>query len=168
MADTKAPPAGEPDRKAFEAWFEADAMPLEHSNWFRRDAGGLYEIASVEHSWCGWKAASRLGRASRPKVEDAEVAAMLEALDSGDPDQTPTPKECYDLLQRLVAQSITMIDVAYEANETIKVAESKLAELEAELAKVRDLIWFYVDPMDITPEYKAAYEAAIKEQEGRD
>lgn len=44
-------------RKAFEDWFEADAMPFEHSNWFAKDEDGNYKITNVDNSWEVWKAA---------------------------------------------------------------------------------------------------------------
>ena len=42
------------ERKAFQSWFEADAMPLEHSNWFRMTSDGHYEFDYVERAWKGW------------------------------------------------------------------------------------------------------------------
>ena len=45
------------DRAAFEEWFEANIMPLEHSNWFERDADGFYRIDGVDSAWDGWQAA---------------------------------------------------------------------------------------------------------------
>ncbi len=48
------------ERKAFEQWFEADAYPLEHSNWFRVDGDGDYEIDSVAQAWRGWCARAAL------------------------------------------------------------------------------------------------------------
>jgi hypothetical protein len=44
------------ERRAFQEWYEADAMPLEHSNWFRVDVDGDYEIDTVRWAWIGWKA----------------------------------------------------------------------------------------------------------------
>lgn len=44
-------------RKDFEEWFEADAMPLEHSNWFGKDEDGDYLIDYINNYWQGWKAA---------------------------------------------------------------------------------------------------------------
>lgn len=44
-------------RKAFEDWFEADSFPLEHSNWFKLDEDGDYELSYVDESWHSWKAA---------------------------------------------------------------------------------------------------------------
>jgi len=51
----------EQDRKAFEEWFEADAYPLEHSNWFRRDPDHPDEYFSspVQNAWEAWEAAIR-------------------------------------------------------------------------------------------------------------
>lgn len=46
----------EAERKKFERWYEDDAMPLEHSNWFKRDADGDYEIGDVHAHWRGWLA----------------------------------------------------------------------------------------------------------------
>lgn len=48
----------EQERKAFEAWFDADATAYgcEHSNWFRKDEDGDYEIDHVGWAWNGWKA----------------------------------------------------------------------------------------------------------------
>lgn len=43
-------------RRAFQTWYESDALPLEHSNWFRRDEDGYYRIHDVEAAWSGWKA----------------------------------------------------------------------------------------------------------------
>lgn len=43
-------------RRAFEEWFEADAMPLEHSNWFAKNEDGDYKISHVDSSWEAWKA----------------------------------------------------------------------------------------------------------------
>jgi hypothetical protein len=59
------------ERKAFEEWFEADAMPLEHSNWFRRDEDGEYEIYSVAHAWDGWKARAGLRSLRESKDSDS-------------------------------------------------------------------------------------------------
>lgn len=44
----------EKERKEFEKWYEADAMPLEHPNWFRKDSDGDYEFDFVNHAWHGW------------------------------------------------------------------------------------------------------------------
>ena len=44
-------------RKSFEDWFEADSMPLEHSNWFRRNEDGDYALDFVDYAWEVWKAA---------------------------------------------------------------------------------------------------------------
>lgn len=45
-------------REAFEARYEAHALPLE-SDWFRRnkDFPDMYALDFVEHAWDGWKAA---------------------------------------------------------------------------------------------------------------
>jgi hypothetical protein len=43
-------------RKEFEAWYEANAMPLE-SNWFDREKDGGYKLNFVENTWEGWQAA---------------------------------------------------------------------------------------------------------------
>lgn len=43
------------ERKAFESWYEVDALPLEHSNWFKVDSDGDYEFDFVADSWSGWK-----------------------------------------------------------------------------------------------------------------
>lgn len=40
--------------KAFEEWYTADAMPLEHSNWFWRNVEGDYECNHVRAAWTGW------------------------------------------------------------------------------------------------------------------
>lgn len=44
-------------REAFEEWFEADLMPLEHSNWFKRDPDGDYTLTVVSREWSVWQAA---------------------------------------------------------------------------------------------------------------
>lgn len=47
--------AGE-SRKAFQEWYEADAMPLE-ANWFAMDdADEFYKSDHVETAWQGWRA----------------------------------------------------------------------------------------------------------------
>jgi len=46
------------ERKSFEEWFESEAI-LEHSNWFSRDATGMYKIDFVEWAWSGWCARAR-------------------------------------------------------------------------------------------------------------
>lgn len=53
-------PAQRDERAAFQAWYEADALGCgsEHSNWFRRDSDGDYEIDHVAHCWTGWQARS--------------------------------------------------------------------------------------------------------------
>jgi len=60
-------------RIAFEEWFENDAFPLEHSNWFLRDEDGDYKLSSVLNAWEAWEA-SRLFHAnaefSHPRDED--------------------------------------------------------------------------------------------------
>jgi hypothetical protein len=43
-------------RSEFEAWYEANAMPLE-SNWFYREKDGGYKLNFVENTWEGWQAA---------------------------------------------------------------------------------------------------------------
>jgi len=50
--------AAQIEREKFEAWFEADSV-LEHSNWFRLDSDGDYEIACVQEAWRTWQAARR-------------------------------------------------------------------------------------------------------------
>ena len=42
-------------REEFEAWFEADSMPLE-SNWFKKDDDGDYCLTSTDFAWSAWKA----------------------------------------------------------------------------------------------------------------
>jgi hypothetical protein len=59
-------------RDAFEAWFEADALPLEHSNWFRLDTDGDYQLDYVGWCWKGWQAATA--------SHAAEVEALRKAL----------------------------------------------------------------------------------------
>ncbi len=54
----------EAEQRAFENWYEADAMPLEHSNWFRCDNDGDYELDYVHWAWRGW-----LARAERVSIE---------------------------------------------------------------------------------------------------
>jgi hypothetical protein len=54
-------------RSEFEAWYEANAMPLE-SNWFDREKDGGYKLNFVENTWEGWQAA-RQSSQSEP-VED--------------------------------------------------------------------------------------------------
>jgi len=56
--------------KSFERWFEADAMPLEHSNWFERDKDEpkLYEIPSVQKAWAGFEAGHKQGLRDAAKV----------------------------------------------------------------------------------------------------
>jgi hypothetical protein len=49
----------EDERASFERWYEADAMPLEHSNWFEKDGDGDYEIDHVMTSWRAWIARAR-------------------------------------------------------------------------------------------------------------
>lgn len=44
-------------RRAFERWFEDNAMPFEHSNWFRRRRDGSYKLTSVDNAWDAWMAA---------------------------------------------------------------------------------------------------------------
>jgi hypothetical protein len=41
------------ERKAFEKWFEEDAMPSE-SGWFERDNDGSYVLGYVDAAWNGW------------------------------------------------------------------------------------------------------------------
>jgi hypothetical protein len=43
-------------RSDFEEWYECDALPLEHSNWFRRNEEGEYDMLDVYSSWHAWKA----------------------------------------------------------------------------------------------------------------
>lgn len=52
----------EAERREFQEWYEADAMPLEHSNWFRMDADGDYEMNHVQWAWQGWRARAGLPR----------------------------------------------------------------------------------------------------------
>jgi|TARA_R110000796_G_scaffold48911_1_gene117065 hypothetical protein len=47
----------EKSRKAFQQWYEDDSLPLEHSNWFRRDEDMDYIINHVDAAWRGWHAA---------------------------------------------------------------------------------------------------------------
>lgn len=44
------------ERAAFEEWYEADAMPCEHSNWFKRDPmfPEMYDMSQVEQAWSAW------------------------------------------------------------------------------------------------------------------
>lgn len=55
MADPKIEHA-DAERRAFEEWYYVDALPLEHSNWFRRDGDGDYEFDHVDWAWRGWAA----------------------------------------------------------------------------------------------------------------
>lgn len=50
------------ERRDFQEWYEADAMPLEHSNWFKVDADGDYEFDHVRWAWNGWRARAGLPR----------------------------------------------------------------------------------------------------------
>jgi hypothetical protein len=54
---SRQPMTKEDSRKAFEKWYAADAMPLEHSNWFKLDADGEYEDDHVQTNWRAWQAA---------------------------------------------------------------------------------------------------------------
>lgn len=47
------------ERKLFEEWYEADAMPLE-TYWFERMNDGEYKLLCVEHAWHGWLGRARL------------------------------------------------------------------------------------------------------------
>lgn len=48
------------ERRKFERWYEADAYPLEHSNWFAVDGDGDYRIDHVAWAWKGWEARAKL------------------------------------------------------------------------------------------------------------
>jgi len=48
------------ERTAFQDWYETDAMPLEHSNWFAVDGDGSYEIDDVATAWRAWLARAEL------------------------------------------------------------------------------------------------------------
>jgi hypothetical protein len=47
-------------RQAFEAWYEADAMPME-GDWFRRDPDepDEYDSAMTNTAWRAWQAATQ-------------------------------------------------------------------------------------------------------------
>lgn len=42
-------------REEFEAWFEADSMPLE-SNWFKKDDDDDYDHMPTYYAWRAWQA----------------------------------------------------------------------------------------------------------------
>lgn len=54
----EASPTRPEPRKDFEAWFEAEAMPLE-ADWFKRDTENPeeYDSVIVQASWRAWQAA---------------------------------------------------------------------------------------------------------------
>jgi hypothetical protein len=70
-------------RKAFEEWFEADAMPLE-SDWFRKDADGDYAQTHVDQSWSAWQAAWN-ARATPTGLQEShdKLVEALEAITAG-------------------------------------------------------------------------------------
>lgn len=45
-------------RESFEEWYEVDCYPCEHSNWFRLDSDGDYELDEVQSAWRTWQAAT--------------------------------------------------------------------------------------------------------------
>jgi len=59
------------NRQAFEAWYEVDCYPCEHSNWFRRDSDGDYEFDEVQYAWRTWQAATAAALDRAAKVCDA-------------------------------------------------------------------------------------------------
>ena len=66
------------NREAFEDWYEVDSYPCEHSNWFRKDADGDYEIADVATSWNAWQAAiAHATQQERKPHTEAEVQEIL-------------------------------------------------------------------------------------------
>lgn len=62
------------ERKAFEVWFEADAMPAE-ANWFERDADGDYDFPTTQCSWDGWLA--RAEQSQWRPIESAPVDKLI-------------------------------------------------------------------------------------------
>ena len=46
-------------RARFEEWAEAEMMPLEHSNWFKRNEHGEYVIDGFNREWAAWLACAR-------------------------------------------------------------------------------------------------------------
>lgn len=70
---------GADERAAFEAWYEADAMPSE-SNWFKRDSSDPTEYAwdLTQAAWEGWQAARAAQSGQRAGV--VETAAARDVL----------------------------------------------------------------------------------------
>lgn len=60
--------------RAFEEWYEAEAMPLEHSNWFEVNELGLYKISCVQNAYEGWQAAKAL---YEPKLTEGEAIKVI-------------------------------------------------------------------------------------------
>lgn len=77
------------EREAFEAWYEGDALACgcEHSNWFRRDADGDYEIDHVEWTWRGWKYASLSSSGAGDAAVETTDAALQDAYAEGRKDE---------------------------------------------------------------------------------
>ena len=46
-------------QEEFEAWFEADSMPLE-SNWFKKDDDDDYDHMPTYYAWRAWQASRAL------------------------------------------------------------------------------------------------------------
>jgi hypothetical protein len=94
------------ERRRFEEWFEADAMPLE-SDWFRRDpdAPDEYASPSVQCAWRGWAARAGLPCDVEADLETAEYAELARLAGSistskhltGDPEllrRDDFPEDC--------------------------------------------------------------------------
>lgn len=123
-----APPAGEPDFDSLLAAFVEDKKYQWWTNKYTIEFGNLMY---------------RLGLAARPKVEDAEVAELVTKLRRAlgwSKSRDGLCKEAADLLERL-AMKVTSFE-ARDAGWALDVqeAESKMAEREAELAKVDAVI----------------------------
>lgn len=67
---------GADKRETFEKWYEGSAL-LEHSNWFRRDADGDYEIDHVDTSWSAWQAGAALATPPQAPQQAAPSVALM-------------------------------------------------------------------------------------------
>ena len=69
---------GGDEREAFEAWFEADAMPGE-ADWFKRetDEPDEYAYTSTHNAWKAWKARAALSADGGEDKRDAERYRLI-------------------------------------------------------------------------------------------
>jgi hypothetical protein len=118
-----------PSRAAFQEWFEMESYPFEHSNWFKRDEFGDYEIPSIDESWDGWQA----GVAWNNRLVDLcqELIGYLEAVEESDSGRGFSPTQITSCRCMVLDRLGKIIPEIKSICENSKVRSSNLAKINS-------------------------------------